>query len=73
MPPLEIFGLVTAVLMLTFYGLESRGRVFILLFALSCTLGAVYLFLQGAWPYGLVELAWTAVAGWRWWKVRNPG
>ncbi|MBI1406557.1 MAG: hypothetical protein GC145_10575 [Caulobacter sp.] len=73
MPPLEIFGLFTAVLMLALYALESRGRIFILLFGFSCLLGAVYLFLQGAWPYGLVELAWTAVASWRWWNARPPG
>jgi hypothetical protein len=29
-------------------------------------LGSVYGFLQGAWPFGIVEAIWAAVAGWRW-------
>jgi hypothetical protein len=26
----------------------------------------VYGFLQGAWPFGLIEVIWAAVAVWRW-------
>ena len=40
--------------------------VFILAFAGACALGSAYGFLQGAWPFGLVEAIWTGVAVRRW-------
>ena len=40
-------------------------------FALSCALGSVYGFLQGAWPFGVVEAIWALVAVRRWWRGRN--
>jgi hypothetical protein len=52
--------------MLVCYGLEHRSRWFILAFAGSCMLGSVYGFLQGAWPFGLVEAVWSVVAVRRW-------
>jgi hypothetical protein len=48
--------------MVVCYALEHRHRSFILLFAFSCVLGSVYGFLQGAWPFGLVELVWSGIA-----------
>jgi hypothetical protein len=38
-------------------------------FAAACWLGSVYGFLQGAWPFGLVEAIWGVVAARRWWKA----
>src|SRR5271163_1347939 len=55
MTPLSIFGLFAVTAMLVCYALEARSRWFILAFAGSCGLGSVYGFLQGAWPFGLVE------------------
>lgn len=52
--------------MLLFYALEPRGPHYVLAFAAACALSAVYGFLQGAWPFGLVETVWTAVALRRW-------
>jgi uncharacterized protein involved in exopolysaccharide biosynthesis len=46
--------------------LESRSHWFVVLFAVSCVLGSAYSFLQGAWPFGLVEAIWSAVALRRW-------
>ena len=66
MNPLSMFGLFAVTAMLIFYALESRGRVFILCFAASCALASLYGFLQGAWPFGLVEAVWTLVAMRRW-------
>jgi hypothetical protein len=43
----------------------------VLLFAMSCALGSAYGFLQGAWPFGLVEAVWSVVALNRWLTVRN--
>ena len=70
MDPLTLFGLVAVTAMVVFYALERRSSWFILAFAGSCTLGSVYGFLQGAWPFGLVEAVWSLVAAWRWWRVK---
>ncbi|HXM92671.1 MAG TPA: hypothetical protein VOA64_00225 [Candidatus Dormibacteraeota bacterium] len=66
MKPLTIFGLVAVTAMLVSYALEKRSHWFILAFAGSCALGSAYGFLQGAWPFGLVEAIWTVVALHRW-------
>ena len=67
MNPLALFGLFAVTAMLVCYALESRSRWFILAFAIACALGSVYGFLQGAWPFGLVEAVWSVVAVRRWW------
>jgi hypothetical protein len=46
--------------------LEDHSHWFVLLFAISCALGSAYGFLQGAWPFGLVEAIWALVALRRW-------
>jgi len=69
MDTLTIFGLFAVTVMLICYALEDRGRCFILAFAGGCALGSAYGFLQGAWPFGIVEAIWTFVAGYRWWRV----
>jgi hypothetical protein len=66
---LTFFGLVAVTLMLVFYALEDRSPWFVLAFAGSCVLGSIYGFLQGAWPFGLVEGIWSLVAARRWWKL----
>lgn len=66
MDGLTLFGLVAVSLMLLFYALEDRGAVYVLGFAVACALGSVYGFLQGAWPFGLVEAIWSLVACKRW-------
>ena len=63
---LTLFGLVAVTLMLVTYALEKRSHWFILAFAGACVLGSVYGFLQGAWPFGLVEAVWAVVALRRW-------
>jgi hypothetical protein len=68
MDPLSAFGLFAVTAMLVTYALEDRDRRFILAFAGSCALASAYGFLQGAWPFGLVEAAWTLVAARRWRK-----
>ncbi len=69
MDALSLFGLSSVILMLIFYALEERSHWFILLFSFSCVLGSIYGFLQGAWPFGLVEIAWTIVVFIKWWHV----
>jgi hypothetical protein len=65
---LTAFGLFAVTAMLAFYALEDRGPAFILAFAGACLLASAYGFLQGAWPFGLVEAIWAAVAVHRWRK-----
>jgi hypothetical protein len=67
--PLTIFGLFAVTAMMLFYALENRSPWFILTFAGSCVLGSIYGFLQGAWPFGLVEGVWSIVALRRWWSA----
>ena len=69
MSPLSLFGLFAVTAMLVFYALEHRSPWFILAFALACALGSVYGFLQGAWPFGIVEAIWALVAVRRWWRA----
>lgn len=67
---LTIFGFVAVTLMLVTYALEARSRWFVLAFAGACALGSAYGFLQGAWPFGVVEAVWALVALRRFWKAR---
>jgi hypothetical protein len=74
---LAAFGLLSVTAMLVCYALEQRSAWFILGFAAACALGSIYGFLQGAWPFGLVEFVWAIVAARRWWLAwtcpsRNP-
>ena len=66
---LTLYGLPAVGLMLLFYALESRNRRYVLAFAAACMMGSVYGFLQGAWPFGLVEPVWSVVALRRWWNA----
>lgn len=67
MNELTLFGLIAVILMLLFYALEKRSHWYTLAFAGACLLGSAYGFLQGAWPFGLVEAVWSLVALRRWW------
>jgi hypothetical protein len=67
---LSAFGLFAVTAMLVFYALEKRSPWFILCFAFACALGSAYGFLQGAWPFGLVEAVWSLIAARRWWQAR---
>ncbi len=66
MDPLTLFGLVAVTSMLVTYALEARSPWFTLLFAGACGLGSTYGFLQGVWPFGLVEAVWAVVALVKW-------
>lgn len=66
MDTLTIFGLFAVTAMLLCYALEERSPWFILAFAMACVLGSAYGFLQGAWPFGIVEAVWALVAFRRW-------
>ena len=71
MDALSLFGLFAVTAMLAAYPLEDSSHWFILAFAGACALGSVYAFLQGAWPFGLVEAIWAGVALRRWYVRRQ--
>ena len=71
MDRLTAFGLFAVVGMLVCYTFEERSHWFILAFAGACGLGSIYGFLQGAWPFGMVESVWSVVAVRRWWLARG--
>jgi hypothetical protein len=68
---LTLFGLFSVTAMLVCYALEKLSPWFILGFAAACALGSIYGFLQGAWPFGMVEAVWSLVALRRWWLARR--
>ena len=67
MDALTAFGVVAVSSMLLFYALEPRAPWFVLAFAIGSLASSLYGFLVGAWPFGVVELIWAAVAARRWW------
>ncbi|MGB6605114.1 MAG: hypothetical protein WA747_01625 [Steroidobacteraceae bacterium] len=71
MDSLTLFGLFAVTAMLVCYALEARNRLYILGFAVACALGSVYGFLQGAWPFGVIEAIWSIVAVRRWMSKAN--
>ena len=66
MDALTLFGLFAVTAMLVTYALEAQSPWYILAFAAACGLGSIYGFLQGAWPFGVVEAIWAGVALRRW-------
>jgi len=70
---LSLFGLFAVSAMLVCYALEQRSPWWILGFAFACALGSIYGFLQGAWPFGVVEAIWSLVAARRWRLAQRRG
>lgn len=71
MDALTWFGLFAVTAMLVTYAMEGRSTWWVLGFSGACLLGSAYGFLQGAWPFGLVEAIWSLVALRRWWRLRQ--
>ncbi|HEV2980736.1 MAG TPA: hypothetical protein VGX51_04845 [Solirubrobacteraceae bacterium] len=59
---LTAFGVAALTFMMLMYALERRGPSFVLAFACGCVLASAYGFLAGTWPFGVVELIWSAIA-----------
>lgn len=66
MSALSAFGLFAVSAMMICYALEHRSAWYTLGFAIACLLGSVYGFLQGAWPFGVVEAVWSLIALRKW-------
>jgi len=57
-----LYGVGALSFMMLMYALEQRGPDFVAAFALGCVLSSIYGFWSGAWPFGVVELIWSAIA-----------
>jgi hypothetical protein len=68
---LTLFGIAALTFMMLMYALESRGRAFVLAFAVGCALSSIYGFASGAWPFGVVEAIWAVIALGRWRSSRS--
>ena len=66
MDRLSLYGLISVSAMVLFYAIEERARWSTLAFAGACISGSIYGFMQGAWPFGVVEIVWAAIAVQRW-------
>ena len=68
---LTTFGLFAVSGMLVCYALEDYSPWFVLAFVAACALGSAYGFMQGAWPFGVVEAIWSLIALRRWSLVQQ--
>jgi hypothetical protein len=71
MDGLTLFGLASVTAMVAAYALEDRSHWYTLAFAAACLAGSAYGFLQGAWPFGVVEVVWAGVALAKWLRLRG--
>ncbi len=65
---LTVYGVTVLTFMMVMYALEHRDRRFVRAFALGCALSSSYGFASGAWPFGVVEAIWCAIALHRYWR-----
>jgi hypothetical protein len=63
---LTIFGFISVVAALVFYSKEESGPAYTLAFGIACFASSIYGFLQGAWPFGVIEAVWGIVATRKW-------
>lgn len=71
MTPVTVFGVVALSFMLLMYALERRHSGFVAAFAGGCLASSAYGFLSGAWPFGVVEVVWFAIAVARYTRIRR--
>ena len=70
---LTLYGASIVTLMMVFYALEQESSWFTLAFGISCIGSAIYGFLAGTWPFGIVESIWSLVAFRKWYSLRANG
>ena len=68
---LTLFGVASLSIMLLCYALERRSPWFTFGMASACVAAGIYGFLQGAWPFAVIEGIWAAIAYIRWWHDRK--
>jgi hypothetical protein len=67
---MEMLGIITVACMLLSYGL-LRSSYSALAFAISWSLGSLFLALAGVWPLAVVQAAFAVVAFRRHWRKRT--
>ena len=67
---LTVYGVTVLTFMMVMYALERRHKVFVVAFALGCALSSIYGFASGAWPFGVIEAVWCAIAVHRYFRRR---
>ncbi len=63
---LTLFGLAAVTCGLLCYALEARSPWWTLGFAGSNLAASAYGFMQGAWPFGMIEIFWAGAALFKW-------
>ena len=69
---LTVYGLAVLTFMMLMYALERRDRSSCWPSRLGCALSSSYGFASGAWPFGVVEAIWCAIALHRYWRPPLP-
>jgi hypothetical protein len=75
-PPMEklmVFGFLVSVVALLFYGYQAQGPACVLGLGICLAAMAVYGFLQGAWPAGILLIVLAAETIWRWRREKRFG
>ena len=71
MDALTLFGVTAVSIMLICYAFERRSPWFTFGIATACIAAAIYAYLQGAWPFAVLEGLWAVIAYSRWWHDRS--
>ena len=70
---LTIYDASVVTRMMIFYALGQKSSWFALAFGMSYIGSAIYGFLAGTWPFGIVESIWSLVAFRKWYSMLdNP-
>ncbi|MDP9175839.1 MAG: hypothetical protein M3O30_18530 [Planctomycetota bacterium] len=72
-PPLDglmLFGFFMSIVALVCWGYERESKSFVMGLGVSLGALAVYAFLQGAWPLGILVAAWSVATVRRWWREK---
>lgn len=59
---IQWFGVFAVTFMVICYACESRGRVYVALFALACLLSAIYAWMLSSYPFVFAETVWAIIA-----------
>ena len=64
------FGVASLAIMLFCYAMERRSPWYTFGMAVACVAASVYGFMEGTWPFGVLEAIWGGIAFRRWWGDR---
>lgn len=67
----SLWGFLSVGVMATAYAVKSRGRRWVLVFAIASLSAAGYAVVIESWPFAVVEALWSGVALRRWLGLRQ--